>query len=305
MKKTKFADIKKYGKKYWPYYLLFLPCVVFLILFNYIPMGGLVLAFKEYWPKLGIYGSPWAEPAFKNFTKLFENPEFWNAFKNTLVLFALRFCTGFTFTIALALLFNELKSAKYAKFVQTILFIPYFISWVVISGIIKMMFSVDGLVNEWIGALGGKPVGFLTQNGPFLALLIISGLIKDSGYGMIIYLAAITGVDRDLYEAVEIDGGNRFHKMIHVTLPAIKPAIMVQAVLSLAGVLNGGLDQIWNLYSPQVYGVADIIDTYIFRTGFSSIEKGATLGLFKSVISLILTLLANWGAKKLGGEGIW
>lgn len=304
-KKAKLPEVKRNFKKYWPYYILFLPCLIFLILFNYMPMAGLVLAFKEYWPKLGIFGSPWTEPIFKNFTRLFENPEFWNAFWNTLIIFFLRFGIGFPFTIILALLFNELRIPGYAKFVQTILFIPYFISWVVLSGIIKMIFSVDGLVNEIIVGAGGRPIGFLTQSGPFLTLIIVSGLIKDSGYGMIIYLAAMTGVDQDLYEAVDIDGGNRLHKMVYVTLPGIRHAIMIQAILTLAGALNGGLDQIYNLYSPQVYNVADVIDTYIFRTGFTSIEKGTTLGLFKSAICLVLTLGANWISKKLGSEGIW
>lgn len=304
-KRTKLGEIKRNGKKYWPYYIMFIPCLVFLILFNYIPMGGIVLAFKEYWPRLGIYASPWAQPLMKNFAKLVENPEFWNAFTNTLILFFINMVTGFPFTIICALLFNELRSPVYAKVVQTILFIPYFISWVVMSGIIKMVFSIDGLVNTFITDLGGQPVGFLTQSGPFLALLVLSGIFKNSGYSMVIYLAAITGVDQDLYEAVDIDGGNRLHKMIHVTLPGIRHAIVIQIVLSLAGVLNGGLDQIYNLYSPQVYDVAEVIDTYIFRTGFQDVENGTALGLFKSLIGLVLTLGANWAAKKLGGEGIW
>ncbi|MBE7087257.1 MAG: sugar ABC transporter permease [Clostridiales bacterium] len=298
-------SIKDKAKKYWPYYVMFLPCIVFLVLFSYIPMGGIIVAFKDYRLLKGIYGSPFIDPIFTHFIDLFESPNFWRAFCNTLDLFALRLVFGFPYPIFLAVLFNELKCAKYAKFVQTILFIPYFISWVVMAGMLKTIFNLNGIVNQLLQAMGFAKVDFFQTNVPFLILTILSGMLKDSGYGMIIYLAAITGIDQGLYEAVEIDGGNRGHKMWHITLPCIKSTIAIQLILSLSGILNGGLDQIYNTYSTSVYNVADIIDTYVFRNISEEVELGTALGLFKSVISLGLILISNKIAKLLGGEGIW
>ena len=294
-------------KKYWQYYLLFIPCAIFLILFSYIPMGGIVLAFKDYYPKLGIYDSPWIDPLFKHFIKLFEDAYFWTVLKNTVVLSLLRLGVGFFFPIFLALLFNELKFKGFSKFVQTVLFIPYFISWVVLAGMLRQIFGNDGFVNTLITTLGGAPVKFMTKNGPFLALIVLSDIWKGCGYGMIIYLASITSIDQGLYEAVEIDGGNRLHKMWHITLPGISSTIAIQLILSLSGILNGGFDQIYNMYSVPVYEVADILDTYLYRVGLQEgkIELGTALGLFKSLVGFFMILGSNWLTKKMGGEGIW
>ena len=294
-------------KKYWQYYLLFIPCAIFLILFSYIPMGGIVLAFKDYYPKLGIYDSPWIDPLFKHFIKLFEDTYFWTVLKNTVVLSLLRLGVGFFFPIFLALLFNELKFKGFSKFVQTVLFIPYFISWVVLAGMLRQIFGNDGFVNTLITTLGGEPVKFMTKNGPFLALIVLSDIWKGCGYGMIIYLASITSIDQGLYEAVEIDGGNRLHKMWHITLPGISSTIAIQLILSLSGILNGGFDQIYNMYSVPVYEVSDILDTYLYRVGLKEgkNELGTALGLFKSLIGFFMILGSNWLTKKMGGEGIW
>ena len=294
-------------KKYWQYYLLFLPCAISLVLFAYVPMGGIVLAFKEYIPRFGIYDSPWAEPLTKHFTKLFEDAYFWTVLKNTLVISFLRLLVGFPFPILLALLFNELKFKRFSKFVQTILFIPYFISWIVLAGMLRQIFGNDGFVNTLITSLGGESTKFLTKSGPFLALIVLSDVWKGCGYGMIIYLASITSIDQGLYEAVEIDGGNRMHKMLHITLPGISNTIAIQLILSLSGIMNGGFDQIYNLYSVPVYDVADTLDTYLYRVGLSGgkVELGTALGLFKSLIGFVLILISNWITKKLGGDGIW
>ena len=305
--KNIFKRFAKSMKKYWVYYLFFLPCAVGLIMFSYVPMAGIVLAFKEYWPKFGMFGSPWAEPLTLWFDKLFVDPQFWDVLWNTVIISVLRLVCGFPFPIILAILFNELKSKGFGKFVQTILFLPYFISWIVLSGMVKMIFGVDGLANSLVGLFGVEPIRFLTTDGWFMALLILVGIWKDAGYGMIIYLASISSIDQGLYEAVEIDGGNRWHKMIHITLPGIASAIAIQLILSLSGILNGGFDQIYNLYSVPVYDVADIIDTYLYRVGLSDgkFELGTALGLFKSVIGLVLVLISNKITKLLGGEGIW
>ena len=294
-------------KKYLPYYVLFAPALILLVMFHYVPISGLVLAFKEYYPRLGIYSSPFAEPAFKWFTKLFEDPYFWTVFKNTIVISLLKMILGWPFPIILALLFNELKSHRYSKFVQTILFIPNFLSWIVVAGMLRMIFSNDGFVNSIILAIGGESVKFLTTNTSFLAIIVLSDIWKGGGYGMVIYLAAITSIDQTLYEAVEIDGGNRFHKMRYITLPGISTMISIQFILGLPSILGGSFDQIYNLYSVPVYEVADTLDTYLYRVGLASgqVELGTALGLSKAVIGLILVLLGNKLAKRVGGEGVW
>lgn len=300
-------SLKTKFKMYWLYYVMFIPTVVGLIMFAYVPMGGVIIAFKDYIPKLGIYGSPFAKPLFYWFEKLFEDAYFWTVLKNTIFISFLRLVFGFPFPILLAILFNELKSKGFAKFVQTILFLPYFISWIVLSGIVKMFFGVDGFVNTMLENIGAANVPFLTQGTPFLIVLVAVGVWKDAGYGMIIYLASISSIDQQLYEAVEIDGGNRFHKMINITLPALSSTIAIQLILALSGILNGGFDQIFNLYSVPVYNVADIIDTYLYRVGLSQgkFELGTALGLFKSLIGLVLIIIANKTTRLLGGEGIW
>lgn len=294
-------------RKYLPYYLFFIPALFFLVLFAYVPMTGLVLAFKEYYPRLGIYDSPYAAPFFKWFSNLFEDPYFWTVFKNTIVISSLKMVLGWPFPIMLALLFNEIKSPRYGKFVQTVLFIPNFLSWVVVAGLLRMIFANDGFVNSIIMGTGGETVKFLTHNGPFLALIVLSDIWKGGGYGMIIYLAAITGIDQSLYEAVEIDGGTRRHKIWHITLPGIAPTISIQFILGLPSILGGSFDQIYNLYSVPVYEVADTLDTYLYRVGLASgqVELGTALGLSKAVIGLVLVLAGNWTAKRIGGEGIW
>lgn len=301
--------MKKKGinlKKWWPYYALFLPAAIYLIMFNYIPMTGLVLAFKDYWPKYGMFLSPWADPFYKNFASLFQDSYFWQVMKNTVVISVLRFAVTFPVTIMVALLFNELRSKKYAKFVQTIMFIPYFISWVVIAGIARKVFSIDGLVNGFLDAFGIDKVRFMTTEIPFLVLLILIDLWKGWGYGMILYLASMSSIDSGLYEAVEIDGGNRWTKMWHVTLPGLKSIIVMQMVLSMGSILNGGFEQIYNMYSVPVYNVADILDTYMFRISFGLEQDHAlstALGLFKSVVGLVLVLGTNKLSEKISGEG--
>lgn len=294
-------------KKYWLYYVLFLPGALLLFFFNYIPMAGYVLAFKDFWPEYGMFNSPWEQPLFKNFTMLFENAYFWLTVKNTLIIFFLKFITAFPTTIITALLFNELRSPRFAKFVQTVMFIPYFISWVIISGMLKKIFGVDGLVNTILNTFGLDTIAFMTEDTPFLVLLILVDLWKGIGYGMILYLASMASINSELYEAVEIDGGNRLTKMIHVSLPGMKMLISMQLVLSFSGILNAGFDQIYNLYSIPVYNVSDIIDTYIFRISFEEGENhsmSTALSLFKSVIGFVLIVIANKISDKINGESI-
>ncbi len=304
LKRPKFKDTII---KYWPLYLMFLPVVVLLVLFNYLPMYGIVLAFKDYWPQYGILGSPWMTPLFSNFSVLFADEKFWDVTKNTLIISALRLVFGFPAPILLALFFNEIRSKTFKKVSQTILYLPYFLSWVILAGMLRTMLLSDSIVNDFLGKLGLGPYPFLSKSSLFLPMLIVTDIWKNMGFGSIIYLAAIMGIDSSLYEASLVDGANRFQRMVHITLPGIVMAISINLILSLSGILNGGFDQIFNLYSVPVYDVADIIDTYVYRIGITDGEFGiaTALGLIKSVIGFALILIVNKVTNKLGGVGVW
>ena len=307
MAKGASKKIKKNMRKYWIYYAMFLPGAIFLFLFNYVPMAGLVLAFKDYWPKYGMFYSPWVDPINKHFTALFEDAYFWITVKNTVVISLLRFVVTFPSTIAIALLFNELRSRKFSRFVQTVMFLPYFISWVVIAGIAKRIFGINGMFNSLLNSVGIGSIRFYTSDVPFVVLLILLDLWKGVGYGMILYLASMSAINGELYDAVEIDGGNRLTKMLSVTLPGLRLLISMQLVMSFAGILNGGFDQIFNMYSVPVYDVADILDTYLYRVSFGEEQNhslSTALGLFKSVIGFVLIVAANAVSNKINGESV-
>ena len=227
--------------------------------------------------------------------------------KNTLIISALRLVFGFPAPILLALFFNEIRSKTFKKVSQTILYLPYFLSWVILAGMLRTMLLSDGIVNDFLGKLGLVPFPFLSKSSLFLPMLIVTDIWKNMGFGSIIYLAAIMGIDSSLYEASLVDGANRFQRMVHITLPGIVMAISINLILSLSGILNGGFDQIFNLYSVPVYDVADIIDTYVYRIGITDGEFGiaTALGLIKSVIGFALILIVNKVTNKLGGVGVW
>lgn len=299
--------VKNAVVRYWPLYLMFMPAVVLFIIFNYLPMYGIVLAFKDFWPQLGILGSPWMDPFFGNFSAMFADEKFWDVTVNTLIISGLRLVFGFPAPIILALLFNEIRSKVFKKVSQTILYLPYFLSWVILAGMLRTMLLTDGLVNDFLGKLGLGPFPFMSKSSLFLPMLIVTDIWKNMGFGSIIYLAAIMGIDSSLYEAALVDGANRFQRMTHITLPGIVMAISINLILSLSGILNAGFDQIFNLYSVPVYDVADIIDTYVYRIGITDGEFGiaTALGLVKSLIGFLLILIVNKVTNKLGGVGVW
>lgn len=287
-------------------YLMLLPCVIYLIIFSYAPMYGIVLAFKDFNMLKGIINSPWV--GFKHFDALFGDSYFQTVTWNTLKISLMRLLFGFPVPIILALLLNEVRINKFKRTIQTIIYLPHFISWIIIAGILKVFLTTDGgIVNQVIMLFGFEPVPFLTSNTYFIPMLIVSDILKEAGWGTIIYLAALAGVDPEQYEAAMIDGANRWKRLIYITLPGISVAISIMLILSLSGILNAGFDQIFNLYSPLVYETADIIDTYVFRIGLLSgkYSLATALGLFKSIIALILILITNKMAKALGGSGIW
>jgi putative aldouronate transport system permease protein len=287
--------------------LLFLvPAIIWYIVFYYIPMYGVTIAFKDYSIADGIMGSAWV--GLENFERMFGAPEFTRVLRNTLIISSLKILFVYTSGLVLALLLNEIFHEKFKKAVQTVSYLPHFFSWVIIGSImVELLSPSSGLVNQIIVALGGKPIFFLAEENWFVPTLIISDVWQSCGWGSIIYLAAIAGVDQQLYEAATMDGAKRFHKIWHVTLPSIMNVIIIMMIFNIGQIMNAGFDQIFNLYNPKVYEVGDIIDTYVYRVGLIQMDYSfsTAVGLFKNVIALILVLAANKLAKRFGQSGLW
>lgn len=291
--------------KYKYIYLLLLPGVLFYVIFSYIPMYGVTLAFKEYQIKPGIFGSPWI--GFANFRDIFRLDDFWKAFFNTLTISFQRLLVEFPIPILLALLLNEVTGRKLKRFYQTVYTFPNFLSWIVVSGIAFSILSDDGVLNQILVALGGQKQSLLMDTALFRPVLYIAGIWKSAGWTSIIYLAAISSINPEIYEAAIIDGASRFQQLIHITWPGIRSTAAIMFILAVGNVMNAGFDQIFNMYNASVYDVADIIDTYIYRRTFqlgSDFGTSTAVGLFKSVINLALLLAANLSVKRIGEEGI-
>lgn len=298
--------LKKRIAVHWENYLMMLPVVVFYLIFAYFPMYGIVIAFKEYYPTMGIIGSPWV--GGEHFEWLFTAPEFTRAVRNTIVISLLKLVFCFPIPIILALFLNELPFLKYKKAVQTAIYLPYFISWVIIASIIYTLLNVNGgVVNNILLSLGFDRVNFLTEENYFYPILVLSEIWKGAGWGTVIYISAISSVNPELYEAATVDGCGRYRKMWYITIPCILPIIIVMFILQVGNIMNAGFDQVFNLYNPAIYSVSDILDTYAYRIGIGQglVERGAALGLFKTVINFVLLLSANFIVKKINGTGIY
>jgi putative aldouronate transport system permease protein len=285
---------------------MFAPCVVWLLLFCYLPMGGAMIAFKDFRLSLGVFGSEWN--GLDNFRALFEGGEFWHALKNTLTLSLMRLTLGFAAPITLALLLNEVRVGWFKRSVQTLTYLPHFFSWVILGGIFLLLFSQAGPINQSLVRMGLPPIPFFTEDRWFVALLVGSGIWQEMGYGAVIYLAALAGIPPEYYEAAEMDGASRWQRIRHITLPALVPTMVTLFILNLGGVLNGGFDQIYNLYNPMVYDVADIIDTFVLRAMHTMNFGVATAaGLFKSVVAMLLIVSVNLIARRLskGENGVF
>ncbi len=274
-------------------YLMLLPAIAAMILFHYGPMYGIQIAFKNYKPRLGIIDSPWV--GFKYFERMFREASFMEVFINTLTISGLKLVFCFPAGVLYALLLNEIRRVRMKKAAQTISYLPHFISWVVAGGLISSMFSLHGPVNALIKALGGKPEIWLSKQGPFLVIVLLSDIWKNMGWGSIIYLAAIAGIPGEQYEAADIDGATRLQQARYITLPSILPVVLTMFILRVGGIMNAGFDQIFNLYSPIVYDVADIIDTFSYRVGLidRNFSYSTAIGLFKNVLGFILMLSVN------------
>ncbi|WP_442050929.1 ABC transporter permease [Paenibacillus sp. 2TAB19] len=265
-----------------------------------------MLAFKDFSPRLGIIGSPWVGLDHFKFL-FFQSPDFMRIFRNTLLISFYNIIFGFPAPIILALLLNELRFKMFKRIAQSISYIPHFFSWVVLSGIIIVMLSPsEGPINFLMKMVGLEPIYFLADTNYFRATLVATNIWKEIGWGTIIYLAALSGIDPTLYEAAVIDGANRRKQIWYITIPSLLPVITIMFILSLGGILNAGFDQIFNLYNPAVYEVADVIDTYVYRAGILGAQFGLTtaVGLFKNVIGIMLVLSTNYVVKKLGQEGV-
>lgn len=305
-KKDKQRGAWKYFKKHKWLYIMLMPALVYYLVFCYIPMYGATIALKDFNPRLGILGSPWV--GFQVFQELFQMEKFYSVFWNTISISFTRLIFGFPFPIIIALLLNEIRFPKLKKGIQTSIYIPNFISWVILGGILTNLLSTDGgAVNALITWLGFEPIGFLIDEHFFIPTMVASMIWKTFGWSTIIYLAALAGVDPQYYEAATVDGANRWHKLWYITLPAIRSTIIVVLITRIGGLMQAGFEQIFVLYHPGVYGIADIIDTYVYRVGIfdGKFELAAAVGLFKSIINFILLIAANRAARHFGEEGIF
>lgn len=292
-------------KKTWPFHVMLLPAVIFLIIFNYIPMGGIVMAFQDYKPWLGISGSQWV--GLDNFRYLFEREDSVQVIWNTVIIAVLKLFFNLFVPFVFAILLNEVRKVYLQRTVQTLVYLPHFLSWVILGGILIDLLATDGLVNRVLGMFGAGPIFFLGDNDWFRFTVILTDVWKEFGYNTIVFLAALAGINPALYEAAEIDGAGRWKQTLHITVPSLVPMLMVVGTLALGNVLNAGFDQIFNLYNPLVYETGDIIDTFVYRTAILSGEMGfgTAIGLFKSVISMALILISYRMAYKWAGYRIF
>lgn len=289
----------------WQFRFMTLPGLIFLILFSYVPLFGIVIAFQRFIPAKGIFGSQFI--GLGNFAYIFDLPDVGQVFFNTIFIAGLKIAIGQLVPIIFAILLNEATSILFKKLVQTIVYLPHFLSWVILGTIFKQMLGLNGIVNVLISQMGMEPVQFLADGGWFRFIIIVTDVWKGFGFGTIVYLAAIIAISPSLYEAAIIDGTSRFQRVLHVTLPGMAPTIILMATLSLGGVLNAGFDQVFNMYNPLVYETADIIDTYVYRIGLISMQYGfsTAVGLLKSVISSILIITSYTMAYKFAGYRIF
>lgn len=297
---------RNHFKKYWPYYVMMLPGIIYIIMFKYIPMMGSVIAFKDYSAYQGIMESPWC--GLKNFIKLFQYPDFYKILGNTVILGLLKTVLTFPIPVILALLLNEIRNVKVKKVVQTVICIPYFVSWVVVGGLVFDICGVGGLFNNIREFLGMDTLLVMQKESWFRPIYVLSTIWKESGWGTVVYLAAISSIDPSLYESASIDGASRFKKMRYITFPLLIPTILTLLLLNIGSFLTLGFDQVYNLYTPMTYSVADIFDTYVFRVGIQQAQYSfaTAVGLFQSVVGLIMVVTFNKIANKVSEDGgLW
>jgi len=297
----------KFNKKLamqWQYHVMLVPAIVLVFIFSYIPLYGLVMAFQKYNPGKGFW-SPWVGMA--NYRFLFGQPNFVSTIWNTLFIAFFKIFGGIAVSVVFALLLNEVTKTRTRRVFQTLVYIPNFLSWVVFSGILIDILAADGIVNQIVKASGGSSINFLGDLKLFPWTLILTDIWKTFGFGTVVYLAALSSIDPELYEAALMDGAMRWKQTVYITLPLIRPIVMLMMVLSLGNILNAGFEQVYNLYSPVVYSTGDIIDTYVYRLAFlqAQYSVATAVGMFKSLISGILIALSYFLADRLAGYRVF
>lgn len=287
-------------------FLLLLPTIIYFVIFHYLPMYGVVIAFKEFYPLKGIMGSDWI--GFENFKQLFSGIYFWPVLKNTLIISFSNLLFGFPMPIILSIILNEVRCKWFKKGVQTITYLPHFIGWVVLAGIVQQVLSPStGIINYVIQALGGEPIFFMGTKECFRPIIVLSNIWRNCGWQSVIYMAAIMGIDAELYEAADLDGASRIQKILHITIPSIAPTIVIMFIFAIGGVMNDDFDQIYNMLNPVVMSVGDVIGTYTYRVGLQQMNYGyaTAVGLFKNVVALILISVSNFVSRKVSGNSLW
>lgn len=302
-----------YLKKYWFIYMLILPGLIFMVVFNYGPMYGIQLAFKDYKMNAGVWGSPWV--GLEHYKELFSSPVFIQAFKNTVIINVYNLVFGFTFNVFLALMINELRLRRLKSVVQTAVYLPYFLSWVIFAGLVQVFLAaptpgdVGGAINQLLAAAGMQTVDFMKRPDMFRGIIVITNIIKTSGYSTIIYLAAIAGINPALYESAAIDGANRKDMLFHITIPRILPSIAVMFILSISQLFLSNFDQIYNLYNNFVLSTGDVLSTYIYRIslggGGQEFELSTAANLLLNTMGLLAVIATNKFVEKLDVMGIF
>ena len=296
---------KRLYRDRWLYLFLLVPIAYYLI-FRYFPMYGATIAFKDYRIGLGFFGSRWV--GLRHFERLFQAPVFYTILRNTLLLNLYSLVFGFPVPIIIALLLNEVGSVQYKRMIQSILYLPHFISWVVLAGIFTQILSPStGVVNLMMKAVGVTPIYFMISNFWWPVMFVVSGIWQGAGWGSIIYLAAISGIDPQLYEAARIDGAGKLGQIWHITLPGIKSTIAIMLILRLGGMMDVGFEHIYNMMNSAVYSVSDVFSTYVYRTGILGAQFSYTtaIGLFQSLISMVFIITANTITRKIGETSLW
>lgn len=290
----------------WQMYLLLLPSIIFVFIFSYIPMYGILIAFQDFDPYIGFLKSPWV--GFEHFTDFFQSVVFWKLIRNTLVISITNLVVGFPTPIILALLINELRSRMFKKAVQTISYLPYFVSTVVVVGmVVQFTTPSTGIINQIIKAFGGDPINFMAEPAWFVPLYTLSGLWQYIGWSSIIYIAALSGIDPTLYEAAIMDGASRLKQMVHISIPSIMPTIIIMFIFAIGSLLSVSYEKIILMYRPITYDTADVINTYIYRTGVLGGQYSAStaIGLFQTVINCLLLVGSNYISRKTTETSLW
>jgi putative aldouronate transport system permease protein len=303
--KTETSRFRKIISAYGLFYLMAIPGLLYFVVFKYFPLWGISLAFQDYSPFLGLLDSPWV--GFKHFARFFSSEDFFLLLRNTLVLSFLNLLIYFPFVIVLSILLFEIRNSLFRRFVQTVVYLPHFLSWVIIVGITIIFFGPTGVINNALDSLVSKPFDFMTSTEWFRSLAVFQSIWKEAGWGTIIFLAALSGINTELYEAAIVDGASRLRRIWHITLPGIKSTIIILLLLRLGNLLDANFMQIFLMSNTLNQEVSDVFDLYVYRQGLIGAQYsfGIAVGLFNSIVGLILIVFANYAAKKAGEDGLF